>query len=131
MRSRCAGRARPRCSSSRTPSDQAQVRSAAPPQAFQHNRRMFESSLPLVLIEGVLILGGALLFGWWQLRSVKRDQALWAERERAQALAKQAAEVQAASPAALSADAPLNNPVGAQPEDPKNAPTDPPAPRSP
>jgi hypothetical protein len=31
---------------------------------------------PLILIEGVLVFGGALLFGWWQLRSVARDQAL-------------------------------------------------------
>lgn len=34
---------------------------------------------PLILIEGVLVFGGALAFGWWQLRSVKRD------REKAQA----------------------------------------------
>ena len=29
---------------------------------------------PLILIEGVLVFGGALAFGWWQLRSVKRDR---------------------------------------------------------
>lgn len=35
----------------------------------------------IVLIEGVMVLGGALLFGWWQLRSVKRDQAEAARRK--------------------------------------------------
>ncbi|MDH4051436.1 MAG: hypothetical protein OEU93_07630 [Rubrivivax sp.] len=37
--------------------------------------------LPIALIEGVLIFGGVLVFGWWQLRSVQRDQAQ-AARER-------------------------------------------------
>jgi hypothetical protein len=38
---------------------------------------------PLILIEGVLVFGGALAFGWWQLRSVKRDrEKARAERER-------------------------------------------------
>lgn len=39
------------------------------------------SNLPIVLIEGVLVLGGALLFGWWQLRDVKRDQEAAARRK--------------------------------------------------
>jgi len=30
---------------------------------------------PLVLVEVVLVFGGVLVFGWWQLRSIKRDQA--------------------------------------------------------
>jgi hypothetical protein len=30
---------------------------------------------PIILIEVVLGLGGALLFGWWQLRTIKRDRA--------------------------------------------------------
>jgi len=43
------------------------------------------SHWPLILIEGVLVFGGALAFGWWQLRSVKRDrERAQAERERAQ-----------------------------------------------
>ncbi len=43
-----------------------------------------ESNWPIVLIEGVLVLGGALLFGWWQLRSVRKDQQkARAEREKA------------------------------------------------
>ncbi|MBU6193907.1 MAG: hypothetical protein KGP02_03350 [Burkholderiales bacterium] len=38
---------------------------------------------PLILIEGVLVFGGALAFGWWQLRSVKRDrEQLQAQRAR-------------------------------------------------
>lgn len=41
---------------------------------------------PLILIEGVLVFGGALAFGWWQLRSVKRDREMaQRERERSQA----------------------------------------------
>ena len=38
---------------------------------------------PLILIEGVLVFGGALLFGWWQLRSVRKDREA-AAREREQ-----------------------------------------------
>lgn len=41
------------------------------------------SNLPVILIEVVLIFGGVLAFGWWQLRSVKRDQEQSA-RERAE-----------------------------------------------
>ncbi len=94
---------------------------------------MSQSSLPLVLIEGVLILGGALLFGWWQLRSVKRDQAIWAERERAQTLAKQAAQAQAtaeqanpAAPAAQGSPAPAatpGQPPGDQPAETRAPPS--------
>ena len=32
------------------------------------------SHWPLILIEGVLVFGGALAFGWWQLRSVRKDR---------------------------------------------------------
>jgi hypothetical protein len=40
-------------------------------------------ALPLILIELVLVLGGVLAFGWWQLHSVKRDRArMLAERAR-------------------------------------------------
>lgn len=28
----------------------------------------------LVAFEGLLVFGGALAFGWWQLRSVRQDQ---------------------------------------------------------
>jgi hypothetical protein len=41
---------------------------------------------PIILIEVVLVFGGVLLFGWWQLRSIDRDRRkAAAERERAQA----------------------------------------------
>ena len=36
--------------------------------------------LPIILIELVLVFGGVLAFGWWQLRSVKRDRLKAAER---------------------------------------------------
>lgn len=39
---------------------------------------------PLILIEGVLVFGGALVFGWWQLRSVKRDRELTAASRKEQ-----------------------------------------------
>ena len=38
---------------------------------------------PLILIEGVLVFGGALAFGWWQLRSVKRDRERMARERQA------------------------------------------------
>lgn len=46
---------------------------------------------PIVLIEVVIIFGGVLAFGWWQLRSVKRD------REAAQARRALQAQQQAPS----------------------------------
>jgi hypothetical protein len=33
-----------------------------------------KDNLPIILIEGLLVLGGALAFGGWQLRSIRRDQ---------------------------------------------------------
>ena len=48
--------------------------------------------LPIVLIEVVLIFGGVLAFGWWQLRSIKQDQAKTArERAEREAAAREAA----------------------------------------
>ena len=40
-------------------------------------------NLPVNLIEVVLIFGGVLAFGWWQLRDIKKSQEQTA-RERAQ-----------------------------------------------
>jgi hypothetical protein len=40
-----------------------------------------DGNLPILLIEGVLVGGGALLFGWWQLRDVKRAQQDAARRK--------------------------------------------------
>ena len=39
-------------------------------------------NLPVILIEVVLIFGGVLAFGWWQLRDLKKEQHKTA-RERA------------------------------------------------
>jgi predicted negative regulator of RcsB-dependent stress response len=33
-----------------------------------------EQNLPVILIEVVLIFGGALAFGWWQLRDLKNER---------------------------------------------------------
>ena len=49
-----------------------------------------DGTLPLILVEGVLVFGGVLAFAWWQFRDLRR------ERERA--AAKQAA-AQAEAPA--------------------------------
>ncbi|HPG79199.1 MAG TPA: hypothetical protein PK756_11060 [Piscinibacter sp.] len=46
---------------------------------------MDRSNWPLILIEGVLVFGGALLFGWWQLRSVARDARETKRRREAEA----------------------------------------------
>jgi len=43
------------------------------------------SSFPIIVIELVLVFGGALLFGWWQLREIRQDQRKAAEQKRAQA----------------------------------------------
>jgi hypothetical protein len=59
---------------------------------------------PLILIEVVLVFGGALLFGWWQLRSVARDQQR-AREEKARAEAAEAAKT-AEMPDAPAADEP-------------------------
>lgn len=49
-----------------------------------------DGHLPLILIEVVLVFGGVLAFGWWQLRDVKkaREQA----RQRREAEARAAAD---------------------------------------
>jgi type II secretory pathway pseudopilin PulG len=60
--------------------------------------------LPIVLIELVLVFGGVLLFGVWQLRSVKRDQ----EKTRAERAARETAA--AAAQTAKAADAPPSVP---------------------
>ncbi len=39
-----------------------------------------DGHLPLILIEVVLVFGGALAFGWWQFREIKRDRAKAAAR---------------------------------------------------
>jgi hypothetical protein len=52
---------------------------------------------PIVLIEGIMVFGGALAFGWWQLHEIKRDQRIAAEKKKAEAEAKQNAD--AAPPA--------------------------------
>jgi len=45
------------------------------------------SNTPLLLIEGVLVFGGALLFGWWQLREIERDRREAARKREAEAAA--------------------------------------------
>lgn len=30
--------------------------------------------LPLIVVEVILVFGGALAFGWWQLRSIRKDR---------------------------------------------------------
>ena len=72
------------------------------------------SNLPIILIEVVLVFGGVLLFGWWQLRSVKRD------RERTLASKATTATTAAAAESADSADAPA--PASPPPQQPPQQP---------
>jgi hypothetical protein len=46
---------------------------------------MSSPQVPVILIEVVLVFGGVLAFGWWQLRSVSRDQRKAAEDRKAKA----------------------------------------------
>jgi hypothetical protein len=64
---------------------------------------------PIVLIEGILVFGGALAFGWWQLRSIKRDQQLTAQKRAAE---QRAAQAGSAEPAPSSNKADSDTPVG-------------------
>jgi hypothetical protein len=54
---------------------------------------------PIVLIEIVLVFGGVLVFGWWQLRSVERDRREAARRRAAEAEAAAGAVDGPAAPA--------------------------------
>ena len=75
---------------------------------------MDRSNWPLLLIEGVLVFGGALLFGWWQLRSVARDQQETARRRAAEAQR----DAQGSDPTPASAGRPL--PTGSGTTDTSN-----------
>lgn len=63
-------------------------------------------NLPIVLIEGLLVLGGALLFGWWQLRSIRRDQQKAAAERAAARMAQPTADSRAQVTSAPGKDAP-------------------------
>jgi len=76
------------------------------------------SHLPLVIVEGVMVFGGALLFGWWQLRSVKRDREKSAEEVRRKAAeSRPEAGSHEASPQALT---PTDHPPPGSPSGPPN-----------
>jgi hypothetical protein len=64
--------------------------------------------LPIILIELLLVGGGVLAFGWWQLRSVQRDREA-AARRRAET-ADAAAPGEATRPPSL----PVSGPNAAQ-----------------
>lgn len=56
--------------------------------------------LPIIVVELLLVLGGTIAFGWWQLRDVRRAQAERRAREAAEAEARARAagtDVEAAS----------------------------------
>ncbi|MEN9317089.1 MAG: hypothetical protein RIS35_3482 [Pseudomonadota bacterium] len=45
---------------------------------------MSDEHLPLIAIELVLVLGGALLFAWWQFRDLRRERMKREAARRAQ-----------------------------------------------
>lgn len=45
---------------------------------------MNHGNWPIILVEVVMVFGGALAFGIWQLRSVRRDRQAAAEKRAAQ-----------------------------------------------
>ena len=47
------------------------------------------TNTPIIAIELIMIFGGALLFGWWQLRSIKKDQQKAAQQKLLDAAAEQ------------------------------------------
>ena len=51
---------------------------------------------PFIVIELVLVFGGALAFGWWQLHTIKRDRAKAASKRAAREAAQAANGVCAA-----------------------------------
>lgn len=46
-----------------------------------------DGNLPLILIELVLVFGGVLAFGWWQLRDVRKAREQSRQRREAEARA--------------------------------------------
>ena len=59
-----------------------------------------DTNTPIIVIELVLVFGGALLFGWWQLRSIKKDQQKAARQK----------SLDAASERSRAGDSPQNDP---------------------
>ena len=78
------------------------------------------SNLPIILIEVVLVFGGVLLFGWWQLRSVKRDRERTLASKATTATTATTAAAAAATESADSADAPA--PASPPPQQPPQQP---------
>lgn len=78
---------------------------------------------PIILVEGVIVFGGALAFGWWQLRSIRMDREK-AALLKAEELAKGSAET-----ADTSAEGPQGGsppPLTARSADPVNGKPHPP-----
>ncbi len=55
-------------------------------------------NLPVILIEVVLIFGGVLAFGWWQLRDLKREREKTERARRETAAARKTTEDSNATP---------------------------------
>ncbi len=53
--------------------------------------------LPLIVVEVVMIFGGALAFGWWQLRDLDREKRLREQRQAAAAARPEEASLTAAT----------------------------------
>ena len=55
-------------------------------------------NLPVILIEVVLIFGGVLAFGWWQLRDLKKEREKTERARREAAAARKTTEDSNATP---------------------------------
>jgi hypothetical protein len=43
---------------------------------------MADSNFPFIVTELIMVLGGALAFGWWQLRDLKKERLKTEAKER-------------------------------------------------
>jgi hypothetical protein len=68
-----------------------------------------QSHWPIILVEGVMVFGGALVFGWWQLRSIRIDREKAALRQ-AERLADELANASAEASMNTSAEGAMSTP---------------------
>jgi len=65
---------------------------------------------PIILIELVLVFGGAVLFAWWQLHSIKVDRRKAAQRRAAEEAQRRQSEAESVQPGSDASPAPAGEP---------------------